>query len=557
MSEPVPPRRGGLSTAVDLETEEGRAFLQERLALFGRIGLTLSFGAFCVTNLSWGLARPAGFLTLPVGTGNPLTLGCSLLFLGAWLACRRGRLPRRALYLVDAGLIVAVCAIPALIILLLGWRLPRQAYTMLLLVTNVLVARSLYVPSPPLRTLWISLAAVVSPLVAASSRLGAEAPASTTLGTPLFVVEASIWFAAAVATCTLASRLIFGLRQKVREARSLGQYTLEEKIGEGGMGVVYRARHSLLRRPTAVKLLPREKAGEHSIQRFEREVQLTSQLSHPNTVSIYDYGRTPDGVFYYAMEYLDGINLEALVREFGPQPPARVVHVMRQVAGALGEAHGVGLIHRDIKPANIILCRRGGTPDVAKVVDFGLVRELEGASDASLAGLGTIAGSPLYLSPEAIIRPDKVDGRSDLYALGAVGYFLLAGHNVFTGTLVEVCSHHLHTAPEPPSRKLGQPIPAKLEALVQACLEKDPARRPQTAEALAESLDESDSGGWAGPEAQEWWARNGMRLSALRAGTHPKGVAGLPTLSVDLAERHATGHDPETPIRLPTAGGSQ
>ena len=239
------------------------------------------------------------------------------------------------------------------------------------------------------------------------------------------------------------------------------------------MGAVYRARHAMLRRPTAVKLLPPERAGGHDVHRFEREVQATALLSHPNTVAIYDYGRTPDGIFYYAMEYLEGIDLEALVTGFGPQPPGRVVHLLGQVAGALGEAHAAGLVHRDVKPGNVILCQRGGAPDVAKVVDFGLVRELAGAGPRTETALDVVKGTPLYLSPEAITRPDRVDARSDLYAVGALAYFLLTGRHPFEGaTVVEVCSHHLHTLPEPPSASSAAPCPADLEALVLACLEK-------------------------------------------------------------------------------------
>jgi serine/threonine-protein kinase len=277
------------------------------------------------------------------------------------------------------------------------------------------------------------------------------------------------------------------------------------------MGAVYRARHALLRRPTAIKLLPPEKAGQAALERFEREVQLTARLSHPNTVAVFDYGRTPDGVFYYAMEYLDGINLAALVRDDGPQPPARVVHVLRQVASALAEAHGIGLIHRDVKPENIILCERGGIPDVAKVVDFGLVRDLERTSDASRTGV--VTGTPLYLAPEAIKAPDRVDGRADLYALGAVGYFMLTGTHVFTGaTLVEVCSHHLHTAPVAPSERLGRPLPADVEALVLACLEKDPSRRPASALGLRDRLGElAGTHPRSEAAARAWWDGFGAR----------------------------------------------
>jgi serine/threonine-protein kinase len=313
--------------------------------------------------------------------------------------------------------------------------------------------------------------------------------------------------------------VIFGLRREIQEARRLGQYTLEEKLGEGGMGAVYRARHAMLRRPTAIKLLPPAKSSEAALARFEREVQLTACLSHPNTVSVFDYGRTPDGVFYYAMEYLEGANLQALVRDDGPQPPARVAHVIGQVASALVEAHGIGLIHRDIKPENIILCERGGRPDVAKVVDFGLVRDPEPGSGARLTLTNVVQGTPLYLSPEAIRAPETVDARSDLYALGAVAYFLLTGTHVFGGaTAVEVCSHHLHSLPEPPSDRLGRPLPPGLERLVLACLAKDPGRRPPSAAALQDALAGlCDVGRWSEAEARAWWER-WRRGHSTRAG---------------------------------------
>src|SRR5690606_31795371 len=215
-------------------------------------------------------------------------------------------------------------------------------------------------------------------------------------------------------------------------------------------------RHALLRRPTAVKLLPPDKAGGAAIARFEREVQLTASLVHPNTVTIFDYGHTPDGVFYYAMEYLDGGDLETVVAVGGPMPPARAAHVLAQIAAGLAEAHEIGLIHRDVKPANVFLVGKEGVADLAKLLDFGLVRELESGATSGLTRTDTVMGTPLYLSPEAITSPAAVDARSDLYALGAVGYFLLTGEHVFSGrTVVEICSHHLHTEPEPPSSRAG------------------------------------------------------------------------------------------------------
>jgi serine/threonine-protein kinase len=360
-----------------------------------------------------------------------------------------------------------------------------------------------------------------------------------------------------VTVSTVTSWVIYGLRERVREAVQLGQYRLGERLGMGGMGEVYKASHAMLRRPTAVKLLPPEKTGEQNLQRFEREVQLTSQLTHPNTVSIYDYGRTPSGVFYYAMEYLDGLDLEQLVRQDGAQAPARVVHVLRQVCGSLAEAHAVGLIHRDVKPANIILCERGGEPDVAKVVDFGLVKDLL-AADPAVSSAGAIAGTPLYLSPEAISAPELVGPRSDLYALGAVGYHLLTGTHVFESpNLIEVCSHHLHSVPVSPSLRVGRTLAPQLEAVILACLEKDPERRPRDAAALDRALEAcADAGVWDREEAKRWWVR-------FRAGRPSPGASAVPsdaggrTIQVSLDGRLAATADREvegTGARATTAG---
>jgi serine/threonine protein kinase len=250
------------------------------------------------------------------------------------------------------------------------------------------------------------------------------------------------------------------------------------------MGVVYKGRHAMLRRPTAIKLLDADKVTDQSIGRFEREVQITSQLTHPNTVAIFDFGRTPEGVFYYAMEYLEGIDLQALVDQYGPQPAGRVIHILRQVCGSLYEAHSTGLVHRDIKPANLMLTRRGGEADVVKVLDFGLVKARE--DDPQGGEAQGLAGTPLYMSPEAIQLPNSVDGCSDIYAVGAVGYFLLTGRPVFeAASIMELCNKHVSETPVPPSQRLGKPVPEDLENAILACLEKTRAKRPQTARDLA------------------------------------------------------------------------
>jgi serine/threonine protein kinase len=317
-----------------------------------------------------------------------------------------------------------------------------------------------------------------------------------------------------------AARMVARLRRQVQVTQQLGQYTLLEKLGEGGAGVVYKARHAMLRRATAIKLLAADNGDPSRQARFEREVQLTSELTHPNTIAIYDYGRTPDGVFYYAMEYIDGITLQQLVEHDGPLPPGRVCHLLRQACRAIGEAHQVGLIHRDLKPANLMVCQRGGTADFLKVMDFGLVKDIGNPRAGDVTGSTTagVLGTPLYLSPEAISRPSEVDGRADLYALGAVAYYLLVGAPVFTGnTIVEVCGQHLHTTPTAPSSRTDRPIPPALERLILRCLEKKPADRFASAAALLAELD-GITAAWTDEDAARWWqTRAAQVVAAARA----------------------------------------
>lgn len=305
----------------------------------------------------------------------------------------------------------------------------------------------------------------------------------------------------------IAARSSREARRAVVQARKLGQYTLDEKVGAGGMGTVYRAHHAMLRRPTAVKLLDVERMTHESIIRFEREVDLTSQLNHPNTISVYDFGRTPEGVFYYAMEYLDGMDLQNLVDRFGEQPEARVIHILLQVCGSLTEAHEAGLIHRDIKPANIILNRRAGLCDFVKVLDFGLVKAVGSESTLNLTGVDSWVGTPMYASPESIAHPETIDARSDLYSVGAVGYYLVTGKPLFSAhSFVEICRLHLEVLPEPPSRLAKAPLSADFEAVLMACLAKDPNERPATAAELARRLAACASAdSWTEEDGQHWW----------------------------------------------------
>ena len=305
-----------------------------------------------------------------------------------------------------------------------------------------------------------------------------------------------------------------------RIEQRLGQYHIEDKIGEGGNGTVYRARHALLRRPTALKLMSPEFArSEAARKRFEDEVRLTSGLSHPNTVAIFDFGRTGDGTLYYAMEMLGGSTLNRLVQVAGPLPAGRAIHFLTQACGSLAEAHQKGLIHRDIKPSNLIVCERGGLYDVLKVVDFGLVKEMAQV-DGNLTQADVLIGTPFFMAPEIISKPGAASPLSDIYALGAVGYFIITGRHVFEGeSAVEICAAHLHDTPERPSVKAGRDVPEDLERILLQCLEKEPSARPASANDLRDALSAcGDAGAWDASDAKSWWREFASGLSDGHAG---------------------------------------
>ncbi len=525
----------GLGSVV-LDSEDARALLQRRVALLALVILVLSVLLQALARWVNYEMRRSAYSEAIAWTPN-LHLLVLLCFGAIWWRARSGRRSVRELEILDI-----LC--PLVPLAFSSWAFWRAGYIVrpnlvhVLGTGDLLVLRAVLVPSSGRRTAIIGLVVMVSVTVWTELYFTYHvsrdvAPAG------VFTAASAVWSLVAVIISTVASQTIFGLRLRVREATQLGQYTLLRKIGEGGMGVVYEARHAFLRRRTALKLLPVDKAGKRSAARFEREVQVTSTLTHPNTIAIYDYGRSPAGVFYYAMEYLHGIDLQRLVERGGPQPAWAAIHVLEQVSSALIEAHGAGLIHRDIKPANVILCERGGTPAVAKVVDFGLVKVAEDAGDASESSVGTMMGTPLYMSPEWIKNPDRVDARSDLYALGAVGYFLVTGRHVFAGaTPVEVYAHHLHTQPVPPSEVLGAEVDPALEGLLLACLAKDPALRPASARALNARLGSlRERAGIAADRIATWWQQCRPLIDGA-ADTEPATLAGATTvLHVELEGR--------------------
>jgi serine/threonine-protein kinase len=486
---------------------EAQRLVRRRLIVYVRLVVMLVGGLYVLGLVSLAVIAPDQLLAIHLHPSKVINLLLALGGLGLLVYLRRWAPSERALRAVDMGFAV----IMAVAIGIGSATAPRGFHfevIALLVMIFLLVLRAALVPSRPRFTAMVGLVCSL-PILAGGYVQLLGTPMPNEFMTPgVIVIALAAWCCVATAATTVVSRVIYGLVTQVRDAQHLGRYTLGAKIGEGGMGEVYRAEHAMLRRPTAVKLLLPGKVSASSIERFEREVQLTSRLSHPNTIAIYDYGRTPEGIFYYAMEYLDGLSLESLIASDGIQPAGRVVHILLQAAGALAEAHGFGLIHRDIKPANIMLCERGGMPDVVKVVDFGLVKNLDAADgDVALTNTNALTGTPLYLAPESITRPDKIDARIDIYALGAVGYFLITGTPPFTGhNVVEIAGHHLHTTPEAPSIRLGRAVPPKLDALLVACLAKDPDARPDDAQALLTALLDCEiESPWSGADARAWW----------------------------------------------------
>ncbi len=482
-----------------LSLRERQSRLASGLVLWARInGLVV----FSLTLLTEVLNRAVSG-SLGGGPVPWVELAMCAYFAGASLALSRLRLYARGLEIADLvstigsgigfGLLVSTLAMPVE-----GRELVFQ-----ITMAHVLMIRAGVVPSSGRRTLWVGLLTVVPGLWLCTAGRGDS-------GVALLVVIAqlAIHCTATILASALASRRIYGLQKQVTKALRLGQYTLQEKVGSGGMGEVFKASHALLRRPTAIKLLRPEEAGQSTLTQFEREAQLTSLLTHPSTIQIYDFGRNESGVFYYAMEYLEGLTLHDLISLTGPQSASRTIALLGQVCGSLSEAHGVGLVHRDIKPANIMVCERGRVADVIKVLDFGLVKKHGQALNTLDGRAGSIAGTPGFMSPEAIVTPESVDARSDIYALGAVAYYLITGQYLFAdGNDVVVLLEQVNTPPVSMSVRLGAPVPADLDEVIMSCLAKDPARRPQTAEELSERLAAcADAQRWSQAHARAWWA---------------------------------------------------
>ena len=334
----------------------------------------------------------------------------------------------------------------------------------------------------------------------------------------------------------VGARVVYTLGKAVTEARELGSYRLVERLGQGGMGEVWRAKHRLLARPAAIKLIRPDVLGSNRrthdavMRRFEQEARDTAALGSVHTVDIFDFGVTEDGNFYYVMELLDGISLEEYVRTFGPMEPARVAYLLQQATHSLGEAHARGLLHRDIKPANIFMCRLGPDEDFVKVLDFGLVKHFEAPEGTMLTMEGATAGTPAYMAPEIALGRPGVDGRADIYSLGCVAYYLLTGTPVFAGeTPVATALAHVNETPVPPSIRSEFEIPSPLEALILETLAKEPDRRPRTAmdfgQRLAAAVPEN---GWTRANAHAWWELHHSQLCEVEPTATAEGEAAAP-----------------------------
>jgi serine/threonine-protein kinase len=557
VSEPVPPnirpRLAQLTFAQGATgkwNEEQRQFLHQRIRLWA---LVLVLLAFFVVARAFGLFDASS--KLAPGAGVAMAAGClSLVILGIHVALVRSpslaRLRRlEVALLVSAAVVLASWSQTWLTRGITAPPLPPEGFRQLFhgIYWVAWPDRTVHVQLPtalisfPVANYWTALGGLYGMLIPNTRRRGIAMLIALTLVSGAAILAGALgnpalrpYLAGNLASCMSMVALFSGfalyvslrfqaLRAAVFEARQVGRYSLLRLLGQGAMGEVYLAQHLLLRRPCAVKLIRPERAGrEDWILRFEREVQAMAQLTHPNTVEVYDFGRTDDGSFFYAMEYLPGTTLDVLVRAHGRLPPGRVVHLLVQVCGALAEAHRKGLVHRDVKPGNIFVTERGGVQDFVKLLDFGLVHghvdDMVPAIPQSagpverehraldLTQVGQFLGTPAYMAPEQI-RSERTDARSDLYSLGCVAYVLLTGRPPFERNALE---HHA-TAPIPSLRERNPAIPEDLEAVITRCLAKERDARYQSATELAAALSATSCAGhWDSARAEAWWREHAV-----------------------------------------------
>ncbi len=461
-------------------------------------------------------------LTLPA-TDRPERVGADILIwvatIAVYFVARSGRLPAGHLLMLGQAYEIVLALAISILSVEHNWFESTRVGILWSPVAVWVLLYPIVVPNTPRSTFVASLlAAATEPLTAVGFVLfGDDTLPEATMFLRL------VWpNLLAVVLATLISKIVFGLGEQLKKARSMGSYHLVERLGAGGMGEVWKATHRLLARTAAVKLIRPETLGRTddkgvatALRRFEREAQTTSSLRSPHTVELYDFGVSRDGTLYYVMELLDGVDFQTLVEKHAAQPAERVVHLLRQACHSLFEAHQVGLVHRDIKPANIFVCRYGADLDFVKVLDFGIVKRAQleepDRKELQLTAQGMITGTPAYLAPEMALAEGPVDGRADIYALGCVAYWLLSGQIVFDkpNPMAMVVAHSNET-PKPLSHRSEVEVPEGLEQIVMQCLAKDPGDRPQNSRALADLLAELDIGKkWTEQRKEDWWHKYG------------------------------------------------
>jgi serine/threonine-protein kinase len=433
---------------------------------------------------------------------------------GLWWVARSHRVSATRLHTLGLAYEVAICFVIAAITF---W----QYYAVNLMLPNltwvpvVIILFPLIMPGPPRR------------MLAAAIGAGATAPVALLLlevtgkvaAAPDAYFQVTIHSAFAIGFAYSGAKLVYGLGREVTVAREFGSYHLAERLGEGGMGEVWRAQHRMLARSAAIKLIrPSVLSGagpgvfEEARRRFEREAQAIALLRSPHTVELYDFGVSTDGAFYYVMELLEGLDADTLVRRFGPVPAERAIHLLRQVCHSLSEAEARGLVHRDVKPANIFVCQYGEDYDFVKVLDFGIAKAVGAGVDTepALTQVNVVRSTPAFMAPEQALGRSNVDARADIYATGCVAYWLLTGELVFTATTaVALLLEHAQTPPIPPSARTELPIPEGLDQLVLSCLAKDPTERPQSARELSLRLGAVEGArAWTDDRTRDWWTRH-------------------------------------------------